>query len=268
MTVTILVLIILASLVVIYLKRFRKQPAGNFIPAAAWTRAGIYFCACYLAAIATGTFDVLLSTPAATREQLDSTEWRLWVVGLVLLVTVAYWVVWARYTLRFDRHLDVLPQAAFGLLWGTASGLLFLSIYRSAGVIGRSWSSWQVWLLAYLLIALWQWIWQDYYWDVYISPEHDTAFSIKLKVAATHIPNITACLVFLAIYENYLIFVALQTWALLGASLAMRMPAPWSRDATPPATRSPGLFGLERASGYISPDPQTDPYMKAAHLTR
>lgn len=117
-----------------------------------------------------------------------------------------------------------------------------------------------------MLIAFWQGIWLDYYWDVYISLEHDSPWSIKIKVVANHIPKITACLIFFALYENAAIIVALQTWALLGASLAMRMPAPWSREVTPPATRSVGLLGLTRASGHVSADPKNDHYLRAGHL--
>jgi hypothetical protein len=257
-----------ALLVSIYLVRFRHHAPDVYVPQAAWLRAGIYFCACYLAGIATGVFDSLLSSPIATPEQVADGAWWSWLVGLILLVTAAYWGIWARYTLRFDRRLEVVPQVAFGLLWGAASGLLFLSFYRLAQVVGRNWAWWQVWLLAYVLIAIWQWLWQDYVWDVYISPEQDSPWSIKLKVVATHIPNITACLIFFALYENYAIFVALQTWVLVGASLGMRMPAPWSREVTPAATRSDGFFGLPRASGYVSGDPENDPYLRAAHLPR
>lgn len=264
--VAIMIIIVMVPLIVIYFARFRHHPPDVFVPKAAWLRAGIYFCACYLAAIATGGFDALLSNPVATAEQLAEMAWWLWIGGLILLVTIAYWGIWARYTLRFDRLRDVIPQTGFGLLWGAASGVLFLTFYHLAQAIGSTWATWQVWLLAYVLIAIWQWIWQDYYWDVYISPEHDSPWSIKIKVVATHIPNITACLIFFALYENVAIFVALQTWALLGASLAMRMPAPWSREVTPPATRSVGLFGLTRASGYVPTDPENDPYLRAANL--
>jgi hypothetical protein len=262
----IIVIIVMAPLITIYLRRYRHHPPEVFVAKAAWLRACIYFCACYLAAIATGVFDVLISDPIATPGQIADPAWRWWLIGLTLLVTAAYWGVWARYTLRFDRRLDVIPQTIFGLLWGIASGLLFLSFYHVAGVIGSTWRSWKVWLLAYGSIATWQWLWQDYYWDVYISPEHDSPWSIKVKVIATHIPNITACLIFFGLYENYALFVALQTLALLGASLTMRMPAPWSREVTLPATRSVGLLGLVRASGYISTDPENDPYLRAAHL--
>jgi hypothetical protein len=241
--VAILIIIVMVALIAIYFTRFRHHHPDGFVPKAAWLRAGIYFCACYLTAMAAGVFDALLSNPIATTEQIADTTWWLWIGGLILLVTAAYWVIWARYTLRFDRRLDLAPQTVFGVLWGAASGLLFLSFYHVAQVIGKTWATWQVWLLAY------------------VSP-----WSIKIKVVATHIPNITACLIFFAIYENYAIFVALQMWALLGASLAMRMPAPWSREVTPPATRSTGLFGLTRASGYVSTDPENDPYMRSAHL--
>jgi len=254
------------AMIGIFFVRYRHRSSEVFLPKAAWLRACIYFCACYLIAIGTGVFDALLSNPIATPEQINDQAWWFWVGGLILIVTIAYWVIWARYTLRFDRKFDVIPQIAFGLLWGTASGLLFLSFYQIARIIGKNWQPFQVWLLSYALIAIWQWLWQDYYWDVHISPEHDSPWSIKLKVIATHIPNITTCLIFFALYKNYAIFVALQTWALLGASLAMRMPSPWSSEITPNATRSVGLFGLIRASGYEPDDPENDLYLKAAHL--
>ena len=256
------------ALIGLYFTRYRHQSADVFVPRAAWLRACIYFCACYLIGIATGVFDDLFTAPIATTNQLENTVWWIWIGGLFLLVTAAYWGIWARYTLRFDRRRDVIPQTVFGLLWGVTSGLLFLSFYQIAQTVGSRWPAWLVWLLAYGMISVWQGLWHDYYWDLYVSPEHDTPFSIKLKVMATHIPNITACLIFFAIYENVFVFVALQTWALVGASLAMRMPAPWSQDIVRPATRTSGLFGLPRASGYVSPNPKTDAYLEAAHLPR
>jgi hypothetical protein len=260
--------VITTILVAVYLIRHRHHPPDVYVPEAAWLRAGIYFGACCLVAAATGVVDVLLSDPITTLDQVADPAWWSWIVGLTLLVTVAYWGIWARYTLRFDRRLDVIPQIVFGVSWGAASGLLFLSFYHVAQAVGSTWAAWQVWLLAYTSIATWQWLWQDYGWDVYVSPEHDSPWSIKTKVLATHIPNITACLVFFALYGNHALFVVLQTWALVGASIAMRMPAPWSREVTPPATRSTGLFGLTRASGYVSADPENDSYMRAAHLPR
>jgi len=107
------------------------------------------------------------------------------------------------------------------------------------------------------------------YWDIYISPEHDTLFSIGLKVAVTHVPNVTITLIFFALYENYVLFIALQTLALTGACIMMRMPAPWSKEKHLIARKIPSVFfGLPRCGGYVSPDPENDPYLKAAHLPR
>jgi len=107
----------------------------------------------------------------------------------------------------------------------------------------------------------------DMYWDVYISPEHDSPKSIKIKTLVTHIPNVTLCLIFLTIYENYAIFIVLQTIALVGCSINMRLPAPWNKEKTPAARREPSVFfGLPRCGGYLSEDPENDPYLKAAHL--
>ena len=64
----------------------------------------------------------------------------------------------------------------------------------------------------------------------------------------------TLCLTYFAVFQNYWLFIALQTLALLAASYGMRMPAPWNREATPPARRVPGLLGLPRAGGYIEDD--------------
>jgi hypothetical protein len=53
-----------------------------------------------------------------------------------------------------------------------------------------------------------------------------------------------------------------------GTGRYMRMPPPWSRQITQPATRSPGLLGFIRASGYVSEYLENDPYLQAAHLPK
>lgn len=244
-----------------------QRELSEYLPPVAWLRAGILFCLFFLLAWAAGTVAALLSEPLASSEQLADNRWRLWVLGLLAFIFVAYWGIWARYTIRFDRRLDLFPQIAFGLLWGLAFGLVFVTIWRFAERIGASWAAWQTWFLAYVLIGVWQWLLMDMYWDVYISPEHDNAKSIKLKVFLTHIPNVTLSLVFLALYGNGAIFIALQTLALVGCSINMRMLAPWSQEKTLPARRTPSIFwGLSRCGGYLSPNPENDRYLKAAHL--
>ena len=85
--------IVITALIGLYFTRYLGHPLDVFSPKAAWIRAGIYFCACYLAGILSGVFDALVSDPIATPEQLADMGWWLWTGGLFLLVTVAYWVI-------------------------------------------------------------------------------------------------------------------------------------------------------------------------------
>ena len=264
-----LVALLMVLLLRAYVRGYRNRAEGKFDPVAAHLRAGIFFCFCYLMSWATGTLEAILSEPVFTAEQVASPWWWSWVAGLTVFILVAYWGVWARFTMRFERELDLLPQVLFGLLWGTAFGQLFLSFWHIAALLGTGWATWQTWLLCYAWLSIWQWLVMDLFWDVWVSPEHDTAWSIALKVPATHVPNVTLALTFFAIYENHLLFVASQTLALVGCSVAMRMPAPWSRADTPPARQGPSMFwGLPRAVGYQSPDPANDPYLRQAKLPR
>lgn len=251
-----------------YQLRHHQHPADQYVPLASWLRAGIYFCFCYLVAWFSGALPAALAGPVATAEQLADPLWRIWVLGLFALVTVGYWIIWARFTIRFERRLELLPQVFFGLCWGLASGFLFLAFWHIVAGLMPFLPTWAIWILSYLLISVWQALWQDYGWDVYVSPEHDCPWSIALKVPATHIPNVTFCLIFFAIYENYWIFVGLQTWALLGASIAMRMPSPWNNAQTPPALQSPGLFGPDHphATGYETDDLRGDPLLRSTGL--
>ena len=266
--IAVLMVVLIVSYQVYFRKKdLRQRETYEYVPVAAWLRAGILFCFFYLVSWATGTMEAILEFPIASRDQLSDAGWWIWVIGLTIFIIFAYWGVWSRYTIRFDRKMDLLPQALFGLLWGTGLGQMLLSIWRIAMLIGQTWEVWQKWLLAYVLIGIWQWLLMDMYWDIYISPEHDSPKSIKIKTLVTHIPNVTLCLIFLSDYGNYVIFIGLQTLALIGCSINMRMPAPWSREQTPPARRVPSIFwGLPRCGGYISDDPKNDRYLKAAHL--
>lgn len=229
---------------------------GRFVPAAAWLRALSLFLSFYLFGIASGAVEAALSRSAISSEELASQYWWAWFIGMTLFMLIAYWGIWARNTLHFGRALAPVSQTLFGLLWGIAFGLLFLSIWHVADAIllallGEAKATWQVYILAYVIISLWQALMMDLYWDVYVSPEHDTPASIKLKVPTTHIPNVTLSLIFFAIYQNYAVFIAWQCIALIGCSLAMRMPAPWSKADTPaPMRERSAVFGLPRASGY------------------
>ena len=123
-----LIAVLMIMLLFIYLRAYRVQAEGEFSPPAAWLRAGIFFCFCYLVSYATGTMHAIVSAPIATAGQLADPLWQLWVAGLTVFMLLAYWGIWARFTIRFERKLECLPQLFYGLLWGTALGQMFLSI--------------------------------------------------------------------------------------------------------------------------------------------
>lgn len=246
----------LVGLLIHHFRRYRQLTAVDYVPAAAWTRAFIYFCACYLVSYATGAMELLLTSPLVTEAQWHDPVWWASTLGCLGLILGCYFGIWARWTLYFDRKVYFWPQLLFGAVWGSALGQLLITFFHLFKLTG--WPLWGVWLGTFTVVGMWQGLWQDLYWDVYVSPEHDTPKSIMLKTFLTHIPNVTFCLTYLAVYENYAIFVGLQSLALVAASLYQRLPPPWETRAVLAPRTAPGLFGLPHATGYISDDP--DPY--------
>ena len=54
------VAVVAAVQIAVYPARHRLHPPDVYVPRASWLRAGIYFCACYRVAIATGVNDPYL----------------------------------------------------------------------------------------------------------------------------------------------------------------------------------------------------------------
>jgi hypothetical protein len=103
-------------------------------------------------------------------------------------------------------------------------------------------------------MGAWQYFIQDYFWDVYVSPEHDTPWSIKMKTMVSHIPNVALCLLFLVIYNNYLLYVLTQMFGLMAAAIFQKFPAPWAKGKFHAPMSKPGMFGMPHGSGYLGED--------------
>jgi hypothetical protein len=241
--------LLLIVLLTIFWTRFRGHPKEVFNPVVSWTRAGIVFCSCFIISWASGTMEKVLTSPLATPEQLADPAWIAWTLGCFLLIVVAYWIIWARWTPVFDRKRYLLSQVLFGLVWGASIGQIFLLIWHFAGIFGLP--LWGRWIVTYILLST-HGLWMDLYWDVYVLPEHDTPWSLKWKVICSHVPNMLACLTYLALYDNQAIFIMLQALALTGAAVSMRVPPFWVKGYIHPPRTAPGLFGLPHAVGYVS----------------
>jgi hypothetical protein len=231
------------------MKKYRGLPQTSYKPSAAWNRAIIYFILCNIISAATGTLETLINQPIATAEQLVDPLWIMFCSLCFIYIFFAYWILWAHNTLTFDRKYYIGSEIVFGFIWGFSTGQLLLSFYHLWDTTGLP--IWAVYLISCLSMGAWQYFIQDYFWDIYVSPEHDTPRSIKLKTLASHIPNVAICLLFLVIYQNYFIYMLTQTFALLATTIFQKFPAPWAKEEFNAPMTKPGLFGLHHGAGYL-----------------
>lgn len=232
----------------LYIVKYQTLPITTWKPGAAWTRAMIYFSICNLISIWTGTTETMVTQPLATLYQLSDPIWIVMVSLCFLYIFFAYWILWAKMTLTFDRKYYIGAELVFGIIWGLSTGQVLLSFYHVWNMTELPW--WAVYLVSFVCMGLWQYVVHDYFWDVYVSPEHDTPKSIKLKTLVSHIPNVALCLLFLVLYENYWLYVFTQMFALVATTLFQKFPAPWAKGEFHAPMTKKGIFGLSRGSGF------------------
>jgi len=232
----------------IYMIKYRKLPIDVWKSGAAWTRALIYFSFCNIFIAASGTLEQIFSRPLFTSEQISNPYWIIFVIFCFIFVFIAYAIIWPRSTLKFDRRYYLISEIVFGLIWGFSTGGLLLSFYHLWSL--TSIPQWAIYVLSFSCIGAWQYFIHAYFWDIYVSPEHDTPKSILIKTFACHIPNSLISFSFLAIWGNYSIFILIFIIALLSSTIAQRFPAPWAKgDFHAPMVKT-GIFGLPYGSGY------------------
>ena len=232
----------------IYIIKYRRIPIGVWKPGAAWTRALIYFSFCNIFIATSGTLEQIFIRPLFTMEQITNLYWILYLIFCFIFVVIAYVIIWPRSTLTFDRKYYLGSEIVFGVIWGFSTGGLLLSFYHLWSLTGIL--PWVTYILSYSCIGVWQFFIQAYFWDIYVSPEHDTPKSILIKTFACHLPNVTISLGFLTIWGNYAIFILIFIIALLSSAIAQRFPAPWAKGNFHAPMVKPGIFGLPYGSGY------------------
>ena len=232
----------------IYVTKYRRLPIDVWKPSAAWTRALIYFSFCNLFTAASGTLEQIFSRPLFTTEQITNLYWILPVIFCFTYVIIAYVIIWPRSTLNFDRKYYLGSEIVFGIIWGFSTGGILLSFYHLWSLTGIP--PWVTFFLSFSCIGMWQYLIQAYFWDIYVSPEHDTPKSILIKTFACHIPNALISLSFLTIWGNYAIFIFIFIIALLASTIGQRFPAPWAKGNFHAPMFKSGIFGLPIGSGY------------------
>ena len=256
----------LVSLIAIFLIRTywiycRQHPWDKYYPKLAWLRGGMYFCFCYLISYFSGAMESMVNNPIFTEQHLTNPSWTIYTIGNFAFIMFAYAGVWCYYTPVFERQRNFLWSAIFGFLWGSSSGQIFLSIWMlTKHCLTANFPIWAIWLLTWSILGIYQPNWHSMYWDHYVAPEHDTPLTQKIKPFACHIPNLTITLTYVAVYENYTIFVLLQILACMSASIGMRFPSPWAEPNHLDLAQRNGNNLTARCTGYLSNDYQTDPY--------
>jgi hypothetical protein len=124
---TIFVAVFGVAMIFVYMIKYKGMPIDVWTPGVAWTRALIYFSFCNIVIAASGTLEQLLDQPIFTEEQLANPLWMAYCVFCFAYVFVAYWVMWARMTVTFDRKYYLGSEIVFGLIWGFSTGGLLLS---------------------------------------------------------------------------------------------------------------------------------------------
>ena len=198
----------------------------------AWKRGGAFV----LAAITLGYLSGVtqeITTQAAWPGNLDARAWPGLAIYTVLIV-VGYGVIWPRGTLTHGRPLRPLRAVFFGLCWGLAQSLVFLTLWTWCGLLGLG--PWWTAGLAYLAIGTYNGLWQALYWDVKVSPPHNIQSWNARKVALVHTPNLLFTLAWLTVYglPGAWVVVVMQCTALVLSSWTMHFPAPGDDGAPDP----------------------------------
>ncbi|MHA2123951.1 MAG: hypothetical protein ACXABO_02220 [Promethearchaeota archaeon] len=232
----------------IYRKNFKGLSIDEWKPGAAWTRALIYISFCNIIIALSGTLDQILTQPIFTIEQISNSSWIFYCLFCFIYIFIAYWILWSRMTLTFNRKYYIFSEIIFGVIWGFSTGGLLLSIYHLWRLM--NFPGWALYLFSFASSGLWQYFIQDYFWDVYVSPEHDTYKSIIVKTIVCHIPNLAISLGFLLIWNNYVIFITLFIFALTASSIFQKFPSPWAKGSFHAPMVKPGIFGFPHGAGY------------------
>jgi hypothetical protein len=185
---------------------------------------------CFAIAYFSGALSLVLNNPLATAQNLGNTRWILFTLLCVAVEIWAYVFLWPRGTLTHGRQLYWSVVLTFGIVWGLSEGLLFLSVFTLASKFIAS--KFFVWLVSFLVIGTFVGLWHQFYWDIYVAPEHNILEWNVKKVLFAHIPNLMITLAYLTIYENAGIFVLCQAFALIASTYFMRFPPFWKNTTS------------------------------------
>jgi hypothetical protein len=218
------------------LQRRRGHDPKVYSPALAWLRASSYFCLAYLIGWGSGVIDSVLAKPLFSDEQLHNPLWLALTAACFVVILFGYLRIWKVGTFNDGRIYRWWLTPWYGIAWGFAQASIFMSIWAGIELFG--WPLWISGLVAYFAIGGYNGCWQQFYWDIYVSPPHnEKAFNTR-KVLLAHTPNLIITMIYIALFGNLGIYFILQGIALGISASILRFPAWWDNySAEAGATR-------------------------------
>jgi uncharacterized membrane protein len=191
----------------------------------AWFRAWMYFCVCWLLSWATGVLPTLLSQPLLNPEHLQQPAWWVFVIATWVTVLIGYLWVWPAGTVTYQRRFYPATTALIGVVWGFSEAQLFLAFWA----IGERFldAPWMVAVFTYLCASAANGPLHLFYWDRYVSPDHNIYEWNIRKVMLAHNPLLILSLVFLVVWGDLGVYLLWPAFALFASAIAQRFPAPW-----------------------------------------
>ncbi len=222
------ILFLAVALGILLFRERTKHAPDVHSPKMAWLRAGLYFCGVYIISWLVGVLPAIATQPLASSEQLSDGSWLALTALCIAIFAWGYIFWWPRGTLTHGRELYFFPAALFGLLWGSASGLLLLSIY--AILLGFGLPAWGAALVTLPIMAVYNMNYQLGWWDIHVSPPHNIRAWNNKKVLGSHNPFLIVTLLHLALFSNLALFVLIYALAMSASAVAMRFPPFWLPD--------------------------------------
>ncbi len=204
----------------------------QYRPRLAWAIALVYLlCVLVIFALAGGPGALMSTLPFPA----SAGEWA-YAAGYLVIVLVGYGWIWPKGVFTDGRAWNPGAATLFGVGWGLSQGLWFYTLWLwCQSGLGSPWLAVGA---CYLVIALWQALWQSQVWDIYVSPPHNLRAWNARKVAFCHSPNLVYGLLGLALFDSGVVFILMQVLALTLSACVMRFPG-WSDRYT-------AIAGLQR----------------------
>jgi len=191
----------------------------------AWLRALIYYSICWLLSWATGVLPTLLTTPFFDPAHLSQMSWQVYVAATWVVVLFGYVYVWPAGSVTYNRKFYPLTTIPLGIIWGLSEAQLFLSYWAIAERFVDT--PWVVAIITYVCASLTNGPLHLFYWDRYVSPDHNIYEWNVRKVMFAHNPTLILSLVFLVVWGDIWVYMAWPAFALFACAIAQKFPAPW-----------------------------------------